>query len=455
MLAPAVVIVVVTAASIAIGLQVTPLATVSALGETVQVGAASPSFDVSGPGELDLFGQSFPTVVTFNGPVRPRLVLSQITVSRQLASLFPPSLGSTEATESLGQQLADGFTRYFVWEVLIVAGSALLLLGAFAGWRRYSGKHTAIFLAVGLLVVEACNLGGIMVTAYSAPHTLSQVRSLDQLVGQSDSTPVSAPPGPAIHGIHAVVLGDSTAAGDGLAPVSNPSALDSACQRSQDSYALDLARVNDWQVLNLACSSATVPAGLLGSQQIGGLVAPAQVGAMEQVKGESVVIVSVGADDVQWAASIQLCAVSPVCDNNAATAFFQGELATFTQNYFQLLRSLADLPEHPQVIINSYYDPFNLSARCLEDKGMTNAKLEVLIGDVNALNTVLANGAKASGFTSVQPDFTGHQLCSAEPYVQGLQDKAPFHPTAAGALAIALADERAIVNQQQSGQRSR
>lgn len=33
----------------------------------------------------------------------------------------------------------------------------------------------------------------------------------------------------------------------------------------------------------------------------------------------------------------------------------------------------------------------------------------------------------------------------AEAYVQGLKDRAPFHPTAAGELAIALADEEALI----------
>ncbi|HXP54367.1 MAG TPA: hypothetical protein VN847_05405, partial [Streptosporangiaceae bacterium] len=46
--------------------------------------------------------------------------------------------------------------------------------------------------------------------------------------------------------------------------------------------------------------------------------------------------------------------------------------------------------------------------------------------------------------TPVRPDFTGHALCDADPYVQGVGSPAPFHPTAAGELAIALADEQAL-----------
>jgi hypothetical protein len=57
---------------------------------------------------------------------------------------------------------------------------------------------------------------------------------------------------------------------------------------------------------------------------------------------------------------------------------------------------------------------------------------------------VLAQGAQVFGFTAVDPPFAGHQLCSAGSYVQGPGDPAPLHPTAAGELVIALADQQAL-----------
>jgi hypothetical protein len=39
----------------------------------------------------------------------------------------------------------------------------------------------------------------------------------------------------------------------------------------------------------------------------------------------------------------------------------------------------------------------------------------------------------------VQPRFDGHELCTDQPWVQGMRDPAPFHPTAAGELAITAA----------------
>ena len=60
---------------------------------------------------------------------------------------------------------------------------------------------------------------------------------------------------------------------------------------------------------------------------------------------------------------------------------------------------------------------------------------------------VLASGAETFGYRSVQPDFGGHELCTDQSYVQGPDDPAPLHPNARGHLVIALADERALLEE--------
>jgi hypothetical protein len=136
--------------------------------------------------------------------------------------------------------------------------------------------------------------------------------------------------------------------------------------------------------------------------------------------------------------------VAKTCNDKATTAYFQQQLHSFSKNYLQLLDQLAALPSHPQVIINRYYNPFDPQLTCLSKVGMTTAKERTLSSRLATLNAVLARGAAEFGFTSVKPDFTGHQLCTTQPYVQGLGDAAPFHPTALGQLAIALADQAAL-----------
>ena len=240
-----------------------------------------------------------------------------------------------------------------------------MLLGALAGWRRLAHRTTLKLLAGGLVLTEVINLGAIMLTAYTAPSTLRQVRSLSQLVG-SERTATDARKGvPVPPGVRLVVIGDSTAAGAGLPAVHDASRADQACGRSTDSYAEDLARSNGWQVMNLACNSATISQGLLGPEGRGGETEPAQIDALDRATHASAVIVSVGADDLDWSAMLRLCAVARTCNDKATTAYFQQQLHSFSKNYLQLLDQLAALPSHPQVIINRYYNPFDLQLTCL------------------------------------------------------------------------------------------
>ena len=433
---------VVAALAIAVAIRITPVQTVSVAGQVITVGATAPGLSLSGPGEVDLFGQSLPTTLRFPGPLRPQLALSQITINSELTN-FVRGAGPGGAARALGSALADGWTRYFAWETAIAGLGALILLGAVAGWRRLPLRTTLKLLAAGLVVTEAINVGAIVVTASQAPALLRQVSSLNQLVG-------SAPP-PQVHvrgrplpKVQAVVMGDSTAAGEGLPVATRSSRLGRVCGRSQDSYAQDLAAVNGWHVLNLACSGATIGQGLLGSQDRNGKIIPPQLASAQRARNASVIIVNIGANDLGWAMMVGYCAAAPRCDDKATTAYFQQRLASFSKQYLQLLSQLATFPGHPRVIINQYYNPFGPQQDCLRPAGLTPVKLATLTSRLATLNAVLAKGATDFGFLSPQPDFTGHQLCTSQPYVQGRGDPAPFHPTALGQLAIALTDQAAL-----------
>src|SRR5258706_15772832 len=104
-------IVLAAAVSISVALLVTPIQQVSLAGQTVSVGAAAPTLSTSGPGELDLFGQSLPTRINFLGPVRPRLALTHITLGQQLGSLFS-SQHQTAPGHVIGQALGAGWARH-------------------------------------------------------------------------------------------------------------------------------------------------------------------------------------------------------------------------------------------------------------------------------------------------------------------------------------------------------
>jgi hypothetical protein len=436
----------ISAGSIWLALQVAPLQTVSAAGQSAQVGAAIPSLSLSGPGELDLFGQVVPTKPQFTGPIRPLLQLTHITIDPQVAQLLR-SDDPRQLKLSLSQQLASGWQHYFEWETLIAAGFAVIPLIALAGLRRQSRATMAKTVAIGVVVVAAVNAGGVLLTASSTPAVLRSVKTLDDLVGVdplqgASGTPVTARPQP---GDQAVVIGDSTAAAVGNPAVIGATALDRACGRSSQSYAADLASVNDWTVLNLACSGATVQNGLLGAQVLSdGQVAPPQLVEAQRVTHAKVIIVSVGADDVQWSVMTRLCVASTVCNDKVSAAYFSQEIGAFTRSYYQFLTDLAELPGSPAVLVNEYYSPFGPDIGCLRRYGVTVAKEKVLLSRLGQLNAVLAQGAQTFGFGLAAPSFAGHELCTAESYVQGPADPAPLHPNATGELAIALADQQAL-----------
>jgi lysophospholipase L1-like esterase len=434
----------VAAASIAFGLQVTPEQPVTALGQTMTVGTASPTLSTAGPGEVVLFGQSLPTRVDFIGPVRPRLVLTDITLDEQVADLFPAG-GPTPG--ELGDQLAGGWRRYFAWEIAFVTVAAIVLLGAIAGWRRYDGRRTIVVLVGGLIFVQAVNLSAIMVTAFTAPGILGQVRSLSELVGRQERPVVPPAEGPVLGTVQAIVMGDSTAAGLGGPPLPDATPEDEACERSTFAFAATLARVNEWNVENLACSGATIASGILGRQLARGDWIRPQLAVAKRVAAPEVVVVSVGANDMRWSGLVRLCAVSDACDDRAQTAYFQRSLDGFTRDYYDLLRQLSTLPGDPVVLINQYYAPFDPDElECLEEEGFTSEKVEVLLDRLRTLNTVLASGAETFGYLTTQPNFAGHELCTDQSYVQGLEDPAPLHPNARGQLVIALAVERALLS---------
>src|SRR5260370_4101713 len=86
-------LVVLAGAAIAAALLVTPLQTVTVAGQVIQVGASAPSLSWSGPGEIDLFGQSLPTDLRFTGPVRPRVQLAPTSIHCDLTTFVEGHCG--------------------------------------------------------------------------------------------------------------------------------------------------------------------------------------------------------------------------------------------------------------------------------------------------------------------------------------------------------------------------
>jgi hypothetical protein len=436
-LATACVVVAVPLAGVVFSLLVAPQESIQTAGQSLEL-SAGPALSLTGPGTLALFGQSIPTTQQFTGPIRPRLQWSEITHYDQL-------LEALKTPRDLGQDLRQGWSAYFTRELVIAIASAAALAALFLALTRRSWR----LVLAGALV--AAGVAGVIdavavSSAAAGLNRLSQVQTLDELVGRTPLTVAAPPPRTTTVSATTVVIGDSTAAGAGNPVVSSATPQDVACRRSRDSYAADIAAVNGGTVVNLACTNASIEDGLFGIEAINGAIVPAQLATLAGMTGVHTVIVSIGANEMHWAELMELCLVSPQCDDSASAAWFAQALDNFTVDYYDLLQHLATLPGAPQVIINEYYDPLPAKPVCPGQPGLTAAKSAVLLARLTTFNTVLSQGAASFGFAAVDPNFAGHELCTNQSYVQGLGAGAPLHPNAAGELAIALADERPLLN---------
>ncbi|HEY0573000.1 MAG TPA: GDSL-type esterase/lipase family protein, partial [Pseudonocardia sp.] len=279
-----------------------------------------------------------------------------------------------------------------------------------------------------------------------AMRGLRSVSSLSELVGTYHVSP--APVGPKRFGFAGAVIGDSRASRLGGPPVSDGTPDDRACARSSDSLAAELGQLTGQPVLNLACSGATVAAGVRGPQQRGPDLVPPQLGLLKQAQGLRFVVVVVGPNDIGWTDFLGYCYGSPNCSDNLSQGEFDYRLAAFDRDYGDLLQDLAELPGHPAVAIVTSYRVLNADAQCPDAKGppaavgLDQSKIELLNQRNDRLNALLAGGAQKYGFQVADPELTAlcdHSADGLGPDLQGLTDPDPFHPTGIGSLRMAAA----------------
>jgi lysophospholipase L1-like esterase len=233
-----------------------------------------------------------------------------------------------------------------------------------------------------------------------------------------------------------VALGDSVAAGVGLKTDSDSS----ACNRTDQSYPVVLARNLNYSVKNLACSGATLSEGILGKQDVNKLLVAPQIEQLFALPRPDVVTITIGANDAQWTSIIAKC-YTGVCGSDADTAAINDRLATVTSNIQKMLVAINDHYKNnpPPIVLTSYYQVFPVtSVTCTDLKNIDQSELTWGRQQQAAIGGAVESAVKNYPFATYAPiDFTGHELCSSDPWVQGISDKQPYHPTEAGQAAIA------------------
>jgi hypothetical protein len=446
---------------------ITPDQQVTVAGQNIGVGARIPSLSWTGPAQLVQIGNTQLDIVPLRvvGPLRPRLTLGPVQRNAEAAAALEPDKRA-DARQAAVDDITSAFVRWYAWAAailvaltaaLVAAASCLRILLTLRResrtkgealtvtqlWHRSRNQIWGMFTAATTVMVLAWGACGVL--AYTgAVNGMRQVRSLQDLVGTLYLAPAAV--GPVVEGYVGAVIGDSRAARDGGPLIAGPTEEDRACGRSLDSLAQEIQGLISAPVANLACSGATIPNGLRGSQSRNGLGLPPQVGLLKQLAGLRFVVVVIGPNDLSWGDQLRYCYGVADCHDRLTGGEFTYRLAAFDHHYGDLLHDLNDLPDSPQVIVMTSYDIFAAEAACPDALGppgaigLSQQNIELLRTRNEQLNDVLVAGAEKYEFSVAEPVLT--PLCEERadtlgPDIQGLTDQAPFHPTGIGVLRMA------------------
>lgn len=244
------------------------------------------------------------------------------------------------------------------------------------------------------------------------------------------------PPAPPTNPMQYIALGDSIAAGQGLATAADDEVR---CGRTTEAYSFKVAETKGWTHQNMSCKGSTA-GDLYTSQKVGEPPIPAQLKQAFAAGKPQVISITTGANDAQWAAFLNKC-FATTCGSAADTANTEKLFAVMRLKLYYAMFDVQrrSLGNPPQVLLTGYYNP--VSQACVGlDPRLTADEVTWLTGQVAALNQSLKKVADSYSFVEYVPvDFTGHDICSASSWVQGPTNPAPMHPTAAGQNAIAEA----------------
>lgn len=233
-----------------------------------------------------------------------------------------------------------------------------------------------------------------------------------------------------------VALGDSVAAGVGLKDDTDSS----ACDRTNESYPAVVANKLNYLLTNLACSSAKLTEGVLSPQTVNQLALPAQLDALFALKQPDLITITIGANDADWLQIIGKC-YTGICGSAADTAEVNARLAVVSANLTTVLQKIKVHygPHQPTVLVTGYYQVFPTTpSTCADLAGIDASELVWGRQQQAAISKAVKDAIPSSTlFRYVDLDFSGHELCTSDSWIQSLGDKQVYHPTQTGQAEIA------------------
>lgn len=229
-----------------------------------------------------------------------------------------------------------------------------------------------------------------------------------------------------------VALGDSIAAGAGL------STADPVCDRSPQAYPYEVAASTGLTLSHYACTGAKADEGIYDEQETALAVLPAQLDQAYANGTPELITLTIGANDSRWTQFIRQCYYIR-CGYSLDTARFNAYLIDLKLELNIIMAKVHTLSDGtpPQVIVTGYYNPIS-TAPCTDTNGITAREAAWLSERVGWLNSAISGTVGNYSYAQFAPvDFTGHELCTSDSWVQGPSSPRPFHPTAEGQQAIA------------------
>lgn len=227
-----------------------------------------------------------------------------------------------------------------------------------------------------------------------------------------------------LSGRNYAALGDSYASGTGTREY-----YDSACQRSNHSYAIQLAAGLGLRVFHAACAGARIPD-----------VRANQLGVLSTAT--NLVTISIGGNDAGFSHVITQCA-KPfpfTCggDINNARSFITNTLPGQLDTLYTEIRRRAP---NAQVIVVGYPRLFN-GEQCNAGARISPDEQSSLnsVADLLASKTAAVAAAHGFGFIDARGPFNTHRICDDEEWLNGLSNPIgeSYHPNRLGHDAFTL-----------------
>ncbi len=260
------------------------------------------------------------------------------------------------------------------------------------------------------------------------------------------------------------------------------------CHDSPDAYGQVLADDLKADFHQFACTGTTFDNGIIAPRVNPGYfynttLRPAEFGNWTTSKDlnadyddakPNVVLVTLGADDVQFVAIVENCIENgykhylykatlecvPSNPGSTITKDFTDTLPQLTANYRTLVSWIIDRGKKdgrvPRIVFTNYMDPLPPNGeQCPDSNYLYPDQIRYLSSLVGQLNSTISGTISGLhdpnvAVADVSQVLKGHEWCSSDPWAYGLsiyhvtspssfESQAPFHPTPTGQAAIAAA----------------